>query len=188
MRLFVALDLPAEVRASLSELTERLKKSCHGPHWTHLESVHITLKFIGEVPDDRVQRIGSALTQIRGLAPVEMLFAGLGFFPNERHPRVFWAGIEAGPELAALASLIEIKLKPLGVPREKREFQPHITLARLNSMEGLNALRAAAAGVGDREFGRTVAKQFYLYRSVLKTSGAEYTRLETYSFVGDQPS
>lgn len=188
MRLFVALDLPAEVRASLSELTERLKKSCHGPHWVHLAGAHVTLKFIGEVPDDRVDRISSALAGIRGVAPVVMRFGGLGFLPNERHPRVFCAGIEAGRELAALVSLIETKLKPLGVAREKREFQPHITLARLNSVEGLNALRATAAGIGDREFGRTAAKQFYLYRSVLKTSGAEYTRLETYSFVGDQPS
>ena len=106
MRLFVALDLPVEVRASLSELTERLKKRCRGPRWVHLEGVHVTLKFIGEVPDEDMERISNALAQIRGLPPVEMRFSGLGFFPNERHPRVFWGGIEAGPALAALASAV----------------------------------------------------------------------------------
>jgi 2'-5' RNA ligase len=188
VRLFVALDLPAEVRASLSELTERLKKRCRSPRWVRFENVHVTLKFIGEVPDERVERISRMLAGIRGLARVEMRFAGLGFFPDERHPRVFWAGIEAAPALPALASAIEAVLEPLGVPRDKRTFQPHITLARLNSMEGVSALRSASAEIAGREFGRFTATQFYLYRSVLKTSGAEYTRLETYSFVGDQSS
>jgi len=188
VRLFVALDLPAEVRASLSESIEQLKKSCRGPRWVRLEGVHITLKFIGEVPDERIESISHALAEIHGFAAVEMRFAGLGFFPSERQPRVFWAGIEAGPALAALASAIEAKLEPLGIPREKREFQPHITLARLNSMEGVSALRTASAEMAGREFGRSTATQFYLYRSVLKTSGAEYTRLETYPFAGEEPS
>ena len=188
MRLFVALDLPAEVRASLSELTSRLKKTCRGPRWVRLEDVHVTLKFIGEVPDEQVERIRSALAEIRGLAPVEMRFAGLGFFPNERRPRVFWAGIEAGPPLAALASAIEAKLEPLWIARETREFQPHITLARLNSMEGVSALQTAVKEATATEFGRATATDFYLYRSILKSSGAEYTRLAAYSFIGDPRS
>ena len=188
MRLFVALDLPAGVRASLSELTAQLKKSCDGPRWVRLEGAHVTLKFIGEVPDERVGLIRSALLEVHRHAPVEMRFARLRFFPNDRHPRVFWAGIEAGPALAVLASAVEATLEPLGIPRETRKFQPHITLARLNSMEGVSTLLAASAKIADREFGRTTATQFYLYRSVLKTSGAEYTRLETYPFAGEEPS
>lgn len=188
MRLFVALDLPEEVRAVLSELTGRLRRSCRGPRWVSLAGVHITLKFIGETADERAERIGHALAEIRGLAPIEMRFAGLGFFPNERRPRVFWAGIEAGPAVAALASAIEAKLEPLGIPCETRDFHPHITLARLDSMDGVSTLRATAAEMTATEFGRATATEFYLYRSVLKSSGAEYTRLATYSFSGDQPS
>ena len=188
MRLFVALDLPSEVCASLSEFTARLQKVCRGPRWMRLEGVHITLKFIGEVPEERAERIRGALAEIRGLAPVEMRFTGLGFFPSEKHPRVFWAGIEAGPDLAALASTIESKLEPLGIPRETRAFHPHITLARLDSTQSVSALRSAATEMAATEFGRTTVKSFYLYRSVLKSSGAEYTRLETYPFSGDQPS
>ena len=187
MRLFVALDLPQETRASIEELVTKLKKICRGPRWVRLEGVHIALKFIGEVPDDRAEAIRAALNEIRGLDPVEMRFAGLGFFPNEKRPRVFWAGIEAGPALAALAAAVEAKLEPKGIPRETREFHPHITLARIDSMEGVNALRAAVENAS-KEFGRSVAREFYLYRSVLKRGGAEYTRLSAYSFAGDQAS
>jgi 2'-5' RNA ligase len=188
VRLFVALDLPAEVCASLSEFTARLQKSCRGPRWVRLEGVHITLKFIGETPDQNAERIRGALAEIRGLAPVEISLAGLGFFPNERHPRVFWAGVSEGPALASLAATIEAKLEPLGFPREKREFHPHITLARLDSMGGVRELRVATAENAATEFGRMTATEFYLYRSVLKSSGAEYTRLETYPFCGEVPS
>ena len=161
--------------------------------WVNLAGAHVTLKFIGWVaPDQRAEKIEAApCATLPATLPFrgDLRFGGLGFFPaRERRPRVFWAGIEAGSELAALASAIETKLEPLGVPREKREFRPHITLARLNSMEGVSALRASPAEMTGREFGRTTATQFYLYRSILKTSGAEYTRLETYSFAGDQPS
>ena len=132
VRLFVALDIPGRVREALAELSARLKKTCLSARWVRLESAHITLKFIGEVPlDDRVETIREALGEpSRGFAPIVLRFAGLGFFPNERRPRVFWAGIEAGPQLAALAAAIEAKLEPLGHSRRKARFHPHITLAR----------------------------------------------------------
>jgi RNA 2',3'-cyclic 3'-phosphodiesterase len=188
VRLFVALDLPEGVRAALSELAARLKKSCNGPRWVLLEGVHVTLKFIGETSDEQAERIRSALAQVRVAEPVEMRFSGLGFFPNEQRPRVFWAGMEAEPTLAALASAIETKLEPLGIPRETHEFHPHITLARLNSMDGVSALQAAAKESAALEFGHAAATEFFLYRSVLKSSGAEYTRLASYPFTGDPRS
>lgn len=188
MRLFIALDLPEQVGAALSELVERLRKSARGPRWVRLEGVHITLKFIGEAHDDQAERIRAALATIRGLAPVEMRFSGLGFFPSERCPRVFWAGIEGGPPLAALAAAIETTLEPLGIAREKRDFHPHITLARLESMDGVGVLRAAATEMATTEFGCATVTEFYLYQSVLKRSGAEYTRLAGYPFTGDSQS
>ena len=114
-------------------------------------------------------RISSALAGIRGVAPVDDALRRLRLFPQRAAPRVFWAGIEAGPALAHWPPPIEATLEPLGIPREKREFQPHITLARLDSLEGLDAsARRRRRTLALAEFGRTAAKQFYLYQSVLK--------------------
>jgi 2'-5' RNA ligase len=182
MRVFVALDIPAEVRAAAAALVVKLRPAWRDARWVRTEGAHITLKFIGEVPPEKVKAIEAALAPIQTPVPIEMNFRGVGFFPNDRHPRVFWAGIEAGPELAGLAATVEASLEPLGIAREQRAFSPHLTLARLDSTRGLDALRAAIASAGPMEFGRTTARDFHLYQSVLKPSGAEYTRLATCHF------
>ena len=182
MRLFVALDVPEAVRTALSELAAKLRKTCPGARWVRLEGVHITLKFIGEVRNENVEGIREALGALPGFAPIEMRFSGLGFFPSARRPRVFWAGVQAGPQLAALVAAIEMRLEALGIPPEKRAFQPHLTLARFESPKGTPALTAAVEGLGAPEFGGETFREFHLYQSVLKRSGAEYTRLVTYPF------
>lgn len=180
MRLFVALDVPEEVRGKLAELSARLKKTCLSARWVRLESVHITLKFIGEVSLETVEKIREALGSLPPFPPITLRFASLGFFPSARRPRVFWAGVEADPQLAALAGAIEAKLDPLGIPAEKRDFHPHLTLARLEPPQGRRALVAAVEALGAPEFGNETFHEFHLYQSVLKRSGAEYTRLVTY--------
>ena len=182
MRLFVALDVPEQVRAALADLSAQLKKNCTGPRWVRLERVHITLKFIGEVSLGDVEKIRQALGGLPEFSPIKLRFAGLGFFPSARRPRVFWAGVEADPQLAALAGAIEATLDPLGIPAEKRSFHPHLTLARFESPQGTQALVIAAEALGMPEFGSEIFNEFHLYQSVLKRSGAEYTRLVTYPF------
>jgi 2'-5' RNA ligase len=186
VRLFVALDIPAEVRAAVAALVVKLRPSCRNARWVRTEGAHITLKFIGEVPPEKTKAIEAALAPIQTPAPIEMNFRGVGFFPNDRHPHVFWAGIEAGRELSELAAAVESSLEPLGIAREQRAFSPHLTLARLESPRGLDALRAAIAWAGPVEFGRTTAREFHLYQSILKPSGAEYTRLAAYPFAGSR--
>jgi 2'-5' RNA ligase len=112
----------------------------------------------------------------------------MGFFPDPRRPRVFWAGIEAGAPLRALAASVEMCLQPLGIPRETRAFSPHITLARFKSPKGVDPLRAAVEKMGAPEFGRALAGEFHLYQSVLKPGGAEYTRLASYQISGEPAS
>lgn len=180
MRLFVALDVPDRVREALAELSARLKKTCLSARWMRLESVHITLTFIGEVSLETVEKIREALGSLPQFPAILLRFAGLGFFPNARRPSVFWAGVEADPPLAALARAIEAKLEPLGIPAEKREFHPHLTLARFDSSQGTQALVTAVEALGAPEFGSETFHEFHLYQSVLKHSGAEYTRLVTY--------
>ena len=182
MRVFVALDIPDAVRRALADLVRRLEPACRGARWARVEGIHITLKFIGETPPEKVQRIREELSSIRGPQAMEMNFRGTGFFPNAKHPRVFWAGIEAPPALADLAANIETRMETLGIPREQRLFKPHLTLARFKSEEGLPKLHEALAQLGPQEFGQVRAEEFYLYQSVLKPRGAEYTKLETFRF------
>jgi 2'-5' RNA ligase len=188
VRLFVALDIPEAVRSALIECTKPLAKLCRGVRWVRLEGAHVTLKFIGEVPDERAQAIQLVLAEVHGPALLDLHFAGLGFFPNAQRPRVLWAGIEGGPALAELAAAVDERVATLGIAREAREFRPHITLARLNSPQGLDPLRAAISKLGAPDFGRATARAFCLYQSVLRPTGAEYTRLATYAFSRESSS
>jgi 2'-5' RNA ligase len=187
VRLFVALDLPDEVRRSLAELIARLKPKCREARWVRPESMHLTLKFIGHaIADGDSQKLGelrAALAAIHSSGPVELHFRGVGFFPNERRPRVVWCGIDASRNLAEIASEIDRALEPLGMPRENRAFVPHLTLARIEPPRPLDALTREAEELKSTEFGSARESQFYLFESRLKRSGAEYTKIETYSFV-----
>jgi 2'-5' RNA ligase len=94
------------------------------------ENLHVTLKFIGEVPETKLAAIRNALAGVRPDQSVTLDFRGLDFFPNDKHPRVFWAGIEASPNLKTLAADVDRATEKLGIPREQRPFTPHLTLAR----------------------------------------------------------
>ena len=180
MRLFVAMDIPEDVRAAISAIVARLRPACSKVRWVRIEGLHVTLKFIGETPSDKVLEIKSALASVPSRPPIALIFRGLGFFPNARRPRVFWTGVEAGPELAELAAAVGAVLHPLGFAREERAFAPHLTLARFDEPRGLDALRAAVDTPEAFEFGGATASEFHLYQSELKRGGAEYTRLATF--------
>ena len=181
MRLFVALDIPDDVRAAVVAVVAKLRPNCREARWVRLEGAHVTLKFIGEVPNESVEAIEASLHTVPFPEPFKIAFRGVGFFPNDRHPRVLWAGIEAGLELRSLAAAVESSLEPLGITRERKEFSPHMTLARFNPPVKLAGLLAAIAAAGPLEFGQTLANQFHLYQSILKPGGAEYTRLATFT-------
>jgi len=187
VRLFVALDFPNPIRQSLRELIARLKSECRRAKWVRPEAMHITLKFIGEVGAEKLEPIRVALAPVHSTGPVEMQFRGLGFFPNERRPRVLWCGVEASPNLAELAAAVERALVPLGIAIESRDFVPHLTLARINTdrvpRRDLETLVRAAGELKSYDFGRTRETEFHLIESILKPAGAEYRRLETFPIV-----
>ena len=188
MRVFVALDIPEDARARIGALIARLRPVCRSARWARMEGIHLTLKFIGEAQPEKIETIKASLARIRFSHSIEMKFRDVGFFPNERRPSVFWAGIEAGAELGALAGAVETSLEPLGIAKEHRAFSPHLTLARLKPPDSsaLKHLREAISAAGPLEFGAGVAKEFHLYQSILKPSGAEYTRLATFRFAGGE--
>lgn len=184
MRLFVAIDIPDEVRAEVSELISKLRPACPKARWARIEGVHVTLKFIGETPDASFAQIKAALALVVPRPSIAIRFRGVGFFPNARRPRVFWAGVEAGPELAALAGAVEDVLHPLGVPRETRTFSPHLTLARFDPPRPVEELLKSIEKLGPFDFGSATADEFYVYQSMLKRGGSEYTRLANFPLNG----
>jgi len=187
MRLFVALEIPSKVRQELASLIGDLRRttgqsSANRPKWVRPENLHLTLKFIGEVADEKVAAICSALVSVTQGKPMELEFRDIGFFPTERRPRVLWAGIEGSPRLQVLAADVESALERVGIPREQRAFQPHLTLARFDP-PGLDIkLGAAIAQNAGRIFGSLRAHEFHLIESQLKSTGAEYTTVKTFPF------
>src|SRR5204862_7163298 len=107
-------------------------------------------------------------------------FHGLGFFPNERRPRVLWVGMDAPQSLMGLAGAVGGALSSVGIAREEREFRPHLTLARSKSATASPQLREAIAAIPARQFGRMDASTFHLVESRIKSAGPEYTTLESF--------
>jgi RNA 2',3'-cyclic 3'-phosphodiesterase len=182
VRLFVALDVPEEASRALRPQLERFSKICRGARWVRPEGIHVTLKFIGHVDDAKAREIQAALSRVNGEPAINVAFREFGFFPNEKRPRVFFVGIQAGPELASLAQRVEDQLALLGISKETRAFQPHLTLARFKTNEGLPELRKKIASLPPQDFGGGVATEFHLYQSVLQSGGAIYTKLSTFRF------
>jgi 2'-5' RNA ligase len=185
VRLFVALEIPTAVRENLAALIRELRAIAPQAKWVRAENLHVTLKFIGEVPNTKLESIRTALPGVRSNLPVTLEFRGLGFFPNEKHPRVFWAGIEASANLKALAADIEGAAEKSGIPREKRPFSPHLTLARFESPKLTDPFRDAIAANAARAFGLLRTNQFHLIESKLKPAGAEYTTLQSFPFAAE---
>ena len=179
MRLFIAIELPDDIRTQLMELQRVLRPLESAAKWVAPESIHVTLKFLGEVPEKRVPQIDSALAGL-SWKPFTINVHGVGFFPGARSPRVFWAGMDA-PTMQGLTEALDTRMEPLGFEREKRAFRPHITLARAKTSR-LNAeLVTASAAFAERRFGSFVADRIYLVQSTLKPAGSVYTTLKKYS-------
>lgn len=185
MRLFVALDLPERVREALRELQARLNPESRGARWARPEGMHVTLKFIGAAGANQCAAIREALARVSSDAPVAMRFRGLGFFPDDRRPRVFWCGIEGSPNLPKLAADVEQSLAPLGIEPEARAYTPHLTLARIAEPAAGEHLVRAVNAAGSMDLGSSEEREFHLYESILKPSGAEYQKLASYPFVKD---
>jgi RNA 2',3'-cyclic 3'-phosphodiesterase len=181
MRLFTGIDLPEDVRERLERLLMHLRPVAH-LKWSPVYNLHVTLKFIGEWPEEKLSEMEAALRSVppRDEIPVEV--KSLGWFPNGHHPRVFWAAVLGGDALAALARDVDAAVGPLGVPKEDRAFTAHLTLARIKEAVPLDALRTAIAQLESVEFGNFLAGRFHLYRSQPGAAGSIYTKLSEYPF------
>jgi RNA 2',3'-cyclic 3'-phosphodiesterase len=175
MRLFTGLDLPPGVIRNLDGLMARLRPAAQ-IQWSSPANLHVTTKFIGEWPPARLEELKTALGRLGSRHPIQLAIRQLGFFPNAHSPRIFWCGVEA-PGLDALAAGTDAATSQLGVARETRPFQPHLTLARIKHRLDLEPLRQAMAGLPSLEFGQFESRTFFLYQSTLKPTGSVYTKL-----------
>ena len=205
MRVFVALDIDEEIRKRIFEFVEEVRGLAPEVRWVAPQSLHVTLKFIGEKPEDVVAEVEKTLGSITAES-FDISFRGCGFFPTAAAARVFWIGIEADPRLAQLAGKVEGSLAGIGIAKEERAFSPHLTLARggarigsgsgvpgrrsgdrinqrfaklqqhLNGHAGADPAQRLSAPPA-RDFGTMTTREFFLYRSQLFPKGSRYTKI-----------
>jgi 2'-5' RNA ligase len=193
MRLFIAFDIPDEIRQRITRFVESLQRYAPDANWVKPGSYHVTLKFIGEKSPDDVEQLKGVLTGISG-SPVRIVFRGFGFFPNPNSPRVFWAGMEHDDFLPQLANAIDQACSELRIPREEHDYRPHLTLARGGSGSPrpkrgeranpkLKHLAEKLQGFPVPDFGTMTAQEFFLYESKLSPAGAQYSKLERFALL-----
>jgi 2'-5' RNA ligase len=189
MRIFVGLDIDEEIRTRLSRFMDGVREFAPDARWVRPESMHVTLKFIGEKPANVVEHVKTSLQAVRG-HKISIAFRGYGFFPTSRSARVFWIGIEAGRELADLAAAVDQAMSSLGIPKEEHPFSPHLTLARAGGRSGspkrqkddrpssgFRKLQEKLMAMPAFDFGSMAARSFYLYESKLGAGGSRYTKI-----------
>jgi 2'-5' RNA ligase len=174
MRLFTGIALAPEVVDQLSALLRELKPLAE-VNWSRTENLHITCKFIGSWPDDRLEELKSALAEMKAGGAIPIAISQLQFFPHS-----FFAGVQAGPALSELAESIENALIPIGIQREDRAYTPHVTLARMKRGADLRNLRKRVNEIESTKFGAFDARDFHLYLSDPGPRGSTYTKLATY--------
>ena len=175
MRLFTAIDIDADVRKELAALLERLRPLAK-LSWTTADRMHVTTKFIGEWPEERLEEMKHTLQSVGSPGAFEIEIRGLGWFPNSRRPRVLWAGVHGGAPLHDLARATEEAVYRLGVQREERPYSPHLTLARIRETVPMDRLTREVESV-EVNSGRFQAASFCLYLS----RAGRYTRLADFS-------
>lgn len=174
LRLFVGLGLPDAERDTLS----MLERGIPGARWVDADNYHITLRFIGEVPESDADDIHAALSAIR-FARFRISLAGVGHFGKLRKARSLWAGIEPDAPVRHLHAKVESAIVRAGFPPEERRFRPHVTLARMKGETG-HHLANFLSEHGDFRRPAFEVACFHLFRSQLTRSGPVYETLWTY--------
>jgi 2'-5' RNA ligase len=185
VRLFVAIDIPADIRERFANFLSELRAIAPKVKWVRPENLHVTLKFLGHTEPGKLAAIKASLANVRSPHAVTLDFRDLGFFPNEKRPRVFWTGMQSSSNLATLASDADRAVHELGFPLENRAFKPHLTLARFDPPKLPANLLEATRINSDRSFGSFTAREFQLIESKLKSTGAEYTKLQSFLFFAE---
>jgi len=181
LRTFLAIDLPSALHAALAEKQQHLKREFPRISWVKPENLHITLKFLGETPESKLDELQLVVSQaVSEFSPFVITLRGFGVFPDTRAPRTLWIGLDGEEEvLRDLAARIESAVEPLGFPPEGKPFRPHLTLARIKKdhREIGKAIEKAGILADPFIFGRLLVEQVSFLKSDLRPSGSVYTKL-----------
>lgn len=193
MRLFVAIDLDDGIRERITRFLDGVRGFEPQAGWVRPESLHVTLKFIGERQEDDFEKIKTALATVK-VAAFELTIRGYGYFPTARSARVFWIGVESDNKLNSLAEAVDEALAQLGIPKEEHDFNAHLTLARSGAgsraarkekcktaRRKFQHLQEKLAGLPTPDFGTMTAREFFLYCSQLSRGGSKYTKLARFA-------
>jgi 2'-5' RNA ligase len=149
--------------------------------WVKPESIHLTLKFLGDIRPDRVERVAALLARLTaGCAPFAFEAAGIGAFPNERNPKVIWAGLKTDRRLIDFQEKLDEALAGIGFAREDRPFSPHLTLGRLRDGRSRKEIAALIERHAAGSFGRFEAGTVIFYKSDLRPAGPVHTPLKEF--------
>ena len=185
IRVFIAIDIPDDVRAAIGKAQALFKRADVGVKisWTKVENLHLTLQFLGNVEEAVAEKVKSALQSVAAQhPPFELTVYGAGVFPNERRARVIWVGCDdAEGKLSGLARAVHAALQPLGFEPEHREFSAHLTLGRVKLPRPDVALTRALDSLKNTSFGTLRAEAIHLFESRLHPEGSRYTKLSTHA-------
>lgn len=178
MRTFIAIELPEEIRRAIAALQDDLRHARAEVGWTKPENIHLTLKFLGEIEEHSVSQVAQACVETaQAFSSFTLSINGAGAFPNARQPRVLWVGLGDGVEEARrVQARLDERLAAIGFEREARAFHPHLTIGRIKSLKGTQALlaRAEAYHLPALSF---AARELVFMHSQLHPAGARYTPL-----------
>ncbi len=178
IRCFIAVDVDdPSLLSKLCDVQDAINKLGCNVKLVEKENIHVTLRFLGEIPQSLVDEVAKALGKLSG-KPFDMRLKGLGAFPSPGRPRVVWVGVADGSQqLIDLYRQVEFSLRPLGFRPEREAFTPHITLARFKSPRALNSLTKLLAEMADADFGLQHVESVKLKRSILTPKGSIYSDL-----------
>lgn len=178
MRCFIAIELPERVKSVLTGIEEELKKSKADVRWVEPNNIHLTLKFLGNVKEERIQKIIDAMERVcSSYNSFNLEVRGVGMFPNSKSPRVLWVGIENNSILTALQAGIEKEMAKMGFKPEERGFKAHLTLGRFKSSTGKESLFDAIKLHEKDSVGAIDVRSISLIRSDLHPTGARYSKI-----------
>jgi 2'-5' RNA ligase len=179
-RSFFAVELSKEIAEGVRRVQGGLRERTVGVSWVRPEGIHLTLKFLGEVDSDRIEGIVSKAEEaVRTIGPFTIGIRGCGGFPSAKNPRVIWIGVDdPSGELKKLQAMVEKGIADMGFTREGRDYTPHLTLGRLRSGKGRESVAQALEAIKESDLGTMEVQEICLFRSHLKPTGAEYTKLK----------
>ena len=182
IRAFVAVPIPDRILQEIERTTTKIRTLGLNARFPKLDSIHLTLKFLGDVEPAKISEVSSSLDDaVRTLAPFEIALQGVGVFPNVRRPRVVWVGVQTLPALLELQRRVEENLVRLGFEPERRSYRPHLTIARLKDTRNLTRLgNFLEEEVTDPRIGSLRVDEVRLMRSILQPQGAQYHQISNH--------